>query len=72
MALTVAGGTSSTLLAYHANEAATRNPRTLDPSLTLTRTQYPATVTNAGKRKPFVYAGYAIPCTPLQPLTAHS
>jgi hypothetical protein len=46
--------------------------RKLDPSLTLTRTQYPATVSNAGKRKPFVYAGFATPCNAEQPVTAHS
>jgi hypothetical protein len=45
---------------------------TLDPSLTLTRTQYPAIVGKAGNRKPFVYAGFANPCNPQQPLTAHS
>jgi hypothetical protein len=44
----------------------------LDPSLTLTRTQHPAIVGNAGNRKPFVYAGYANPCNAQQLLTAHS
>jgi hypothetical protein len=44
----------------------------LDPSLTLTRTQYPAIVGNAGNRKPLVYAGIANLCNPQQPLTAHS
>jgi hypothetical protein len=44
----------------------------IDPNLTLTRTQCPATVGKAGNRKPFVYAGYANPCNPQQPLTAHS
>jgi hypothetical protein len=44
----------------------------LDPSLTLTRTQYPATVGKAGNRKPSTYAGYAHPCNAQQPLTAHS
>src|SRR5688572_12178252 len=52
------------------------NPPTLliplDPNLTLTRTQYPATVGKAGNRKPYSYAGYASPCNPQQPLTAHS
>jgi hypothetical protein len=45
---------------------------TLDPSLTLTRTQYPAIVGNTGYRKPFVYAGFANPCNAQQPPTAHS
>jgi hypothetical protein len=46
--------------------------RILDPNLTLTRTQYPATESNTGNRKPFVYAGFANPCNAQQPLTAHS
>jgi hypothetical protein len=29
-------------------------------------------VGNARNRKPFVYAGFANPCNPQQPLTAHS
>jgi hypothetical protein len=45
---------------------------TLDPSLTLTRTQYPAIVCNAGNGKPFAYAGFAILCNAQQPMTAHS
>jgi hypothetical protein len=45
---------------------------TLDPNLTLTRTQYPAIVSNAGNRKPFIYAGFASPCNAQQPMTAHS
>jgi hypothetical protein len=45
---------------------------TLDPSLTLTLTQYPAIVGKAGNRKPVVYAGFANPCNPQQLLTAHS
>jgi hypothetical protein len=40
--------------------------------LTLTRMQCPATVGKAGNRKPFVYAGFATPCTPLQRLSDHS
>src|SRR5215211_5446018 len=40
---------------------------TLDPSLTLTRTQYPAIVSNRGNKEPLIYAGYATPCKPLQP-----
>jgi hypothetical protein len=44
----------------------------LDPSLTLTRTQYPAIVSNPGNRKPVVYAGFAYTCNSQQPLTAHS
>jgi hypothetical protein len=55
-----------------AKEPATRNLRALDPSLTLTRTQYPAIVSNRENRKPFVYAGFANPCNAQQPLTAHS
>src|SRR5215212_3630771 len=42
---------------------------TLDPSLTLTRMQYPAIPGNRGNRKRPIYAGYAIPCNPRQPLT---
>jgi hypothetical protein len=33
----------------------------LDPSLTLTRTQLPATVSSAGNRKPLIYAGSGAP-----------
>jgi hypothetical protein len=40
--------------------------------LTLTQTQYPVIVSNAGNRKPFVYAGFANPCNAQQLLTAHS
>jgi hypothetical protein len=40
--------------------------------LTLTRTQYPAMLGKAENRKPFVYAGFAMPCNSQQPLTAHS
>jgi hypothetical protein len=50
----------------------TRKLRALDPSLTLTRTQFPAIVGNAGHRKPFVYAGFANLCNAQQPLTARS
>jgi hypothetical protein len=49
-----------------------RNLHTLDPSLTLTRTQYPATVSNTGNRKPFTYAAFASQCNAQQPLSAHS
>src|SRR5215204_2548960 len=42
---------------------------TLDPSLILTHTQYPAIPGNRGNRKRPIYAGYAIPCNPRQPLT---
>jgi hypothetical protein len=45
---------------------------TLDPSLTLIRTQYPAIVGKAGNRKPVVYARFANSCNPLQRMTAHS
>ena len=48
------------------------HPNPLDPSLTLTRTQYPAIVGNAGNRKPFVYAGIANSRNAQQLLTAHS
>ena len=44
----------------------------LDPSLTLTRTQYPAMVGNAGNRNSLIYGDNANPCNPQQPLTAHS
>src|SRR5215218_4829057 len=44
----------------------------IDPSLTLTRTQYPAILGKRGTRKPFTYAVYASPCKAQQPLTAHS
>ena len=44
----------------------------LDPSLTLTRMQYPAIVSNTGNRKPFTYAGFASLCKPLQRLNYHS
>src|SRR5215210_5232608 len=47
-------------------------PRPLDPSLTLTRTQYPAILGNRGNKKPFAYAGFANLCNVQQPLTAHS
>jgi hypothetical protein len=49
-----------------------RNPQTLDPSLTLTRTQYRAIVGKAGNRKRFAYAGFANLCNAQQLLTAHS
>jgi hypothetical protein len=45
---------------------------TLDPSLTLTRTQYPAIVSNTENRKSLIYATFAILCNAQQPLTAHS
>jgi hypothetical protein len=43
-----------------------------DPSLTLTRTQYPAIVGNTENTKPFTYAGFANPCNAQQLLTPHS
>jgi hypothetical protein len=55
-----------------AKEPAPRNLRLADPSLTLTRTQYPAIVGNTGNRKPLTYAEIASPCNAQQPLTAHS
>ena len=47
-------------------------PTVLDPSLTLTRTQYPAIVSNTENRQPLIYAEFANLCNPQQPLTAHS
>jgi hypothetical protein len=55
-----------------AKEPAPRNLRLADPSLTLTRTQYPAIVCKAGNRNPFIYAGFANPYNAQQPLTTHS
>ena len=43
-----------------------------DPSLTLTRTQYPAIVDNTRNARPIVYAGFAGPCNSQQFQTAHS
>ncbi len=43
-----------------------------DPSLTLTRTQHPANLGNAGNSKRVSYAEFANPCNAQQPLTAHS
>jgi hypothetical protein len=40
--------------------------------LTLTRTQYRATVSNRENKKLRTYAGFANPCNAQQPLTAHS
>jgi hypothetical protein len=45
---------------------------TLDPSLTLTRTQHPAIVGNTGNNESLTYAEFANPCNAQQPLTAHS
>ena len=42
-------------------EVLSLRPTRLDPSLTLTRTQYPATVGNTGNRKPLTYAEIASP-----------
>jgi hypothetical protein len=47
-------GPSGACYIWFAKGPATRNPRTLDPSLTLTRTQYPAIPGNAGNRKPML------------------
>ena len=60
------------VLGYHTYGGASFGARPLDPSLTLTRTQRPAIVSNPENRKPFTYAGFANPCNPQQPLTAHS
>jgi hypothetical protein len=57
---------------WSAKEPATRNPPTLDPSLTLTRTQCPAIVGKRGTEESLIYAGFANPCNAQQPLTAHS
>ncbi len=46
--------------------------RPVDPNLTLTRMQYPATVGNRENRNPFTYAGFANLCNAQQPMTAHS
>jgi hypothetical protein len=43
-----------------------------DPNLTLTRTQCPAIVGKAGNTKLLIYAEFANPCNPQQPLTANS
>jgi hypothetical protein len=40
--------------------------------LTLTRTQYPAIVSNTENGKPFIYAGFATLCNAQLPLIAHS
>jgi hypothetical protein len=66
------GGRSSACRTCFAKESATRNVRALDPSLTLTRTQYPAIVGKTENTKPFVYAAFASLCKPLQRLIYHS
>ena len=66
------GGRPSACRTCFAKESATRNVRALDPSLTLTRTQYPAMVGKRGNENPLRIAGFAIPCTFLQRMTAHS
>src|SRR5215216_7970254 len=66
------GGPSSSCHLSIAKEPVTRNLRTLDPSLTLTRTQYPAMVGNLENSKAFNYAGFAGLCTAQQPVTAHA
>jgi hypothetical protein len=45
---------------------------TVDPSLTLTRTQHSAIPGNRGNKKPLIYAGFANLCNAQQLLTAHS
>ena|SRR5215217_1485149 len=58
-----------------AKEPATLYTRTLDsidPSLTLTRTQCPAIVSNRENRNPFTYARFASVCKPQQLLSTHS
>jgi hypothetical protein len=44
----------------------------VDPNLTLTQTQCPAIVGKRENKNPLRNAGYATPCNPQQPLTAHS
>jgi hypothetical protein len=43
-----------------------------DTTLIPLGTQYGATLSNPERRKPLRYAGFAIPCTPLQRLSDHS
>jgi UDP-glucose 4-epimerase len=50
----------------------TLSPKIGDPNLTLTRTQYRATVSNRENKKLRTYAGFANPCNAQQPPTAHS
>src|SRR5215203_1416637 len=45
---------------------------TLDPSLTLTRTQHAAIPGNRRNKRSLIHAGFAILCKAQQPLTAHS
>jgi hypothetical protein len=40
--------------------------------LTLTPTQYPATLGKRVNKRSLIYAGFATPCNTQQPLTAHS
>src|ERR671913_1275332 len=47
-------------------------PAPNDPSLTLTRTHHAAIPGNRGNRRSLICAGFAHPCIPQQPLTAHS
>ena len=50
-----------------------RNRRgVINGHLTLTRTQYAATVGNRGNKRPLIYAEFANPCNAEQPLTADS
>jgi hypothetical protein len=65
-------GPSSACYIWFAKEPGTRNLRTLDPSLTLTRTQHSAVLGKRGNNQSFIYAGFAISCNAQQPLTAHS
>jgi len=52
--------------------AVDRAAQALDPSLTLTRIQYPAIVGKIGNRKPVVYAKFTNPCNSQQYQTAHA
>jgi hypothetical protein len=45
---------------------------TVDPSLTLTRTQHSAIAGNRGNEKPLIYAGITNLCNAQQPWTANS
>jgi hypothetical protein len=59
-------------VATHARYPMRARSRMLDPSLTPTRTQYPAIVGNRGSKKPLSNAVFANPWNVEQPLTAHS
>src|SRR3712207_402606 len=58
-------GSSRNIEGRRARRLAAPAPTLSDPNLTLTRTQYPATVSNTRNRKPVFYAGFANPCKTL-------